>query len=199
MKNLILIISTLLIINNNYAQDSPARFWAKQCKFITTGSGKSLGLKLKFSIPCSWQETEGERPHVVKNFKYSLSTSASMIETITVKRTGSEISKDKLSRMYKQDKFKSVIAEIGTFISGRKLKIDGLECGEITFKTKRESPVATFYAYMIQYLLYYKDYTLIILYGVGAKTEDESKELFNKYKQLFQGLVTKTVIISQWE
>ncbi|XVJ67175.1 MAG: hypothetical protein HEQ40_13780 [Lacibacter sp.] len=196
MKYLFLII--VLISIKTYSQESPSTFWQNRCDFKTDGTGKSAGLKIKLSVPCSWKQADGDRPHVVKKFSYS-SGANSAISTLTITKMPATPSKAEVDEMFTQAGLKELGESLGTFISGRKLKIDGLDCGEVTFKMTREHPVGTIYLYSFQYYFIYKDKMVVLGYAVGSSTDEKAKTMFDSYKTLFRGLAGNTVFISKWE
>ena len=55
------LIGLLLFTQTVFSQETPATFWNNRCDFKTDGTGKSLGLKIKFSVPCAWKQADGER------------------------------------------------------------------------------------------------------------------------------------------
>jgi hypothetical protein len=198
MRNISLFL--LLSVSLNAAsQETPASFWNKRCEFNTDGTGKSAGLKIKLSYPCAWTQADGDRPHVVKKFSYNIGEGKSIIQSLTITKMPGEPSKKEIAEMFTQEGLKELASGTGTFVSGRKLKIDGIDCGEVIIKVKRESPVATVNMYFLQYYLIYKDKIINLTFVAGALTESEAKTLFTSYKTLFQGLATNTVIISKWE
>ena len=52
-------------------EDNPVQEYAKgfRQRFYTDGSGKSLGVVMNLQLPKSWQEQEGNRPHIVRKWK----------------------------------------------------------------------------------------------------------------------------------
>ncbi|MEO5991801.1 MAG: hypothetical protein ABIP68_09215 [Ferruginibacter sp.] len=198
MKNifLLLLLSMCLAVT---AQETPATFWKNRCEFKTDGTEKSAGLKIKLSYPCSWTQADGDRPHVVKKFSYSFGKGKSVIQTLMIKKIPPELSKKEIDEMLTQEGLKEIASAIGTFVSGRKSKIDGLDCGEVVINFRYESPVATVNVFIIQYYIPYKDKMINLSFAAGALTEIEAKELFSSYKTLFQGLASNTVILSRWE
>lgn len=182
-----------------FAQETAATFWNNRCEYKTDGTGKSLGLKIKLSFPCKWTQAEGDRPHVVQKFSYGFQEGKSIIQGFTITKMPAELSKKEIADMFTQSGLKELASATGTFVSGRKLKIDGIDCGEVIIKLKRESPIATIYLHFIQYYIVFKDKLINLSFAVGSKNEIETKKLFDDYKTLFQGLATNTVILSKWE
>src|SRR5687767_2862403 len=127
MKCLLIIV--LLCSKILFAQETPATFWNDRCDFKTDGTGKSIGLKIKLSVPCDWKQEDGERPHVVKKFSYNSGVNTA-ISTLTINRLPKTPSKAEINETFTQSGLKEITAELGSFISGRKLKVDGLDCGE---------------------------------------------------------------------
>lgn len=182
-----------------YSQETAATFWNNRCEFKTDGTGKSLGLKIKLSVPCVWTQADGERPHVVKKFSNSFGGGKSITANLTITKMPYEPSQKEISEMFTQQGLKELGNSLGTYISGRKLKIEGIDCGEIIYKIERQSPVAKVYIYAISYNIVYKDKFINLFYASGAGNNLDAKKLFDTYKFLFQGLATNTVILSKWE
>lgn len=185
-------------LNSKPIYTSASSFWENQCDFKTDGTGKSLGLKIRLYVPCTWNQSDGERPHIVKKFSYNAGVN-SAISTLTINKMPAIPSKTEIDELFTQKGLKELCEDNATFISGRKLKIDGQDCGEITFKMTRKATVGTIYLYSLQYYLFYKDKMIILGYSAGSTTDDKAKEMFDNYKTLFKGLAGKTVLLSKWE
>ena len=189
----------ILISINCYSQDRPSIFWQNRCEFKTDGSGKSEGLKIKFYYPCAWKSADTDRALIIKKFTYNIGKGKSLTQNVSIGSMPAPLSKVETKQMFTQEGLREIAGNNGTFISERKVKIDGIDCGEIIFKMKRESPIATAYMYFIQYYIVYEDKIVNLSYGTGALTEAEAKDLYTKYKSLFQALATNTMILSKWE
>lgn len=194
-----LVISFLFFSQSLFAQETPTTFWNNRCDFKTDGTGKSLGLKIKLSFPCSWKQADGERPHVVKKFSYGFPNGSMTIQTMTINKMDETPAKAEIDAMFSQAGLKELCKNIGTFISGRKLKIDGLDCGEITYKMTRDNPVGKLYLYGLQYYFVYQDKLIVLAFSVGSTTDETSNTMFESYKILFKGLASSTVFLSKWE
>ena len=194
-----LFITLVFFIQTVFAQETPATFWNNRCDFKTDGTGKSLGLKIKLSVPCVWTQADGERPHVVKKFSNSFGGGKSITANLTITKMPYEPSQKEVTEMFTQKGLKELGSSTGTYISGKKIKIEGIECAEIICKIERESPVAKIYIYTISYYIIYKDKIINLFYASGAANNLDAKKLFDTYKVLFQGLATNTIILSKWE
>mgnify|MGYP003488129010 FL=1 len=187
-----------LISSISYSQERLSDSWQNICDFKTDGSGKSLGLKIKLSIPCIWKQQDGDRPHVIKRFFHS-SDSNLLASILTIRQMPNKPSKEDVREMFTQSGLKELCKGLGEFISGRKVIIDGLDSGEIAFKVTREHPVGTLSFYTLQYYFVYEDKMIVLSYSVNSETDKRAKEAFEKFKTLFRGLAGKVVFISQWE
>jgi hypothetical protein len=199
MKASFFFLSFLIFCNITFGQNSPSDFLNDKCSYETDGTGKSMGLKIKLVHPCSWTQANGDRPHVVQKFSYSFGDGSSLNQSLTISKMPATPSKKEIAELFTQEGLKEMVKELGTFVSARKVKIDGMDCGEVTVKVKRESPAVTIYMYFIQYYLIYKDKMINVSFAAGGKTETEAKNLYTKYKLLLQTLATNTVLISKWE
>lgn len=196
MKHLLIV--GLLFAQILFAQETPATFWNDRCDFKTDGTGKSMGLKIKLSVPCAWKQADGERPHVVKKFSYSSGVN-SVVSTLTITKMPATPSKAEINEMFSHQGLKELSEGLGTYISGKKLKVDGLDCGEVAFKMTREHPVGTFYLYNMYYYFIYKDKIIVLGYAAGSTTDEKARAMFENYKTLFRGLAGSSVFISKWE
>jgi hypothetical protein len=192
-------IGFLFFTQSVFSQETPATFWDNRCDFKTDGSGKSMGLKIKISFPCLWKHVEGEHPHVVRRFSYGLKEAISLVQTLTIDRFPKEQSQVEKEYFFSEKGFKELAGKTGTYISGRKITIDGLDCSEITTKIKREHPLGTFYGYLLQYYIIYKDKLILIAFAINSKSDESSKSAFELYRPLFQGIAGTTIVLSKWE
>lgn len=181
-----------------FAQSRVEGFISSQCAYKTDGQGKSLGLKIKVSYPCEWKMAEGERPHVLQKFTYSGASGESASENFTINKLPSIISDKDLNDIFSQEGLREISAGSGTYVSGRKVQIDGIQCAEVITKTKKIAPAATVYLYTIQYYIFYKTYSVTITFMTGGTTEASAEKSYKNYKLLFQLLATNTVILSKW-
>jgi len=181
-----------------FAQETPTTFWQNQCDFKTDGTGKSMGLKIKLSVPCAWTQADGERPHVVKKVTYSLND-ATIVQTLLVTKLPDAPSKTELDNQLTQAGLKTLSKDLGTFISGKRVKVDAVDGGEVVVKATRDAPIGTFYSYLIFYDFFYKEKIITIIYAIGATSDEKAKSLFDSYKTLFRSLCTNTIFLNQWE
>jgi len=120
--------------------------------------------------------------------------SRQLFEMLALQNTKAEV-----DEMITQAGIKELWEGLGTFISGKKLKIDGLNCGEVSFKMTRKHSVGTFYLYSFQYYFVYKDKMIALGYAAGSTRDEKAKTMFENYEKLFRGLAGNTVFVSKWE
>jgi len=64
------IIETLLLYNPVYERNPVKEYLdGFAARFVSTGLGKAQGLRLSLKYPLSWQDSEGERPHIARKFQ----------------------------------------------------------------------------------------------------------------------------------
>lgn len=197
MKNLFLLF---VIVSTSFcfSQESPSALMNNLCKFETDGSGKSLGLKIKFVYPCSWKGIEGNRPHILRKFNYSIDGNT-VIQTISIRQIQDNIRQSDISKMLSVDGMKNSVEGLGTYLNSRKIKIDGIETGEVTFKVEQESAIGKMYMYSLMYMLVFDGKLISFTFSASSIDDLKAKQLFDKYEMLFYLLAGKTIVISQWE
>lgn len=112
-----------------FSQKTPITFLEDRCEFKTDGSGKSVGLKIMIKYPCSWSQADGDRPHVLKKFSYKLGSGKTLAQSLTIIQLATEPSKQEIAETFTLAGLKELVSTTGTFVSGRKVKIDGIDCG----------------------------------------------------------------------
>ncbi len=197
MKNLFLLF---VIVSTSFcfSQESPSALMNNLCKFETDGTGKSLGLKIKFVFPCLWEGMDGNRPHILKKFNYSIDGN-SIRQIITIRDIQGSMSQRDIALMLSSEGMRNSIEGLGTYLNSRKITIDGIETGEITYKAEQESAIGRFYMYCLYYIFIYDGKLISMTFFANSTTDLKAEELFNKYKLLFYLLAGKTIVISQWE
>ncbi|MEY5047616.1 MAG: hypothetical protein RLZZ175_975 [Bacteroidota bacterium] len=194
-----LLIPLLIFSLNCLSQETPSSLLENLCEYKTDGLGKSKGLKIKIKFPCNWKQADGDRPHVVKKFSYDLGDGSSLNQNIVINQFPYTPSNAEINDMLSSQGLKELVGKSGTFISGRKIKIDGIDCGEVKTQMVRETTVGTIYLYSIIYYLVYKDKLIVLTCGAGADNDSRAKEVFENYNIIFKSFANSLVILSKWE
>ena len=87
----------------------------------------------------------------------------------------------------------------GTFLTAKKITIDGLACAELSYILKSNSVAGELHIYVLQYSLFYKNKLIMISFAAGDLTLDGVKILLNKYQGVFKGIMNSFVLLNQWE
>jgi hypothetical protein len=149
-------------------------------------------------VPCAWTIQDGERPHIVKKFSYSFSNGATLIYTLLIKKLPVVFTKAQVAELLTDEELTKSGKETGTVVSVRKVKIDGIDCGEIITKQVRETPVSTLHLEAIFYQIFYKDNLIHLTFATSGINENDCNEAFNLYAPLFKGLAMSLVLLSKW-
>ena len=194
-----LLIPLLLCSFLCFSQETPSSFFENKCEYKTDGLGKSKGLKIKIKFPCRWKQADGDRPHVVKKFTYAFDDGSSLSQNILINQLGYTPSNTEIAEMLSSQGLKELVEKSDIFISSRKIKIDGIDCGEVIRQTIRETSIGTIYLYTISYFLVYKDKLLVLTCSAGAGNDTKAKELYDNYNIIFKSFANSLVILSKWE
>lgn len=197
MKKIIFIISIFFTALNCISQERPSDLIKNLCEYKSDGSGKSLGLKIKFIYPCLWTELDGNRPHILRKFNYTFDDGSSIIQTITIKNINNKFNENE--KMFTNSVMKEIARKMGEYISSRSVIIDGIEAGEVSFKTQQQAPVAYIYMYSLMYMFIYDNKLISVTFNTGSLIDSKAKVLFDEYQTLFKLLATKTIIFSKYK
>lgn len=191
MKNLLLPF-ILLIGFTSHAQNA-ASFAQKRCDFTTDGSATWGGLKVKIAVPCEWKEEKVEEG--TKNFGYD-EGDAALMEHISISTPKEPLTEEKMNSIITAEDFKRAHGKDNmTFLWGRRLKVDGVDCIELASKTKKKALIMTVSAYTVQYLFPYKDKQVAVSFACMGEDKAALKAL-NEYKALFLNLAMATKFLN---
>lgn len=199
MKNTIVTLLIGFSISNLcFSQDSPSDFWNNRCEFITDGLGKSKGVKVRLSIPCKWKMKDSNFPNTIKRFEYFLEQDeVSIVSNIVIMPPLDNLTEAAIKRNFTIENEKKSLDSNEVLLSIRKTKIDNLDVIEKITKRPLITPAITLETYSITYLFFYKKQPIHLYYGLATENNDRCKIYFEKYKLLFQGLASFTVILNK--
>ncbi len=180
----LLIALALLVSQTTFAQTN-----AKRCDYTTDGSAKAQGLKVKFQYGCEWKEEESKAP-ALKTYSLDLDDYG-IIQTITISKPETPLTQERIDKMMSEEGLKKM-PKGGTFLYGRKLKIDGVDCAEVAMLLKKNLLVAKVSMYMVRYTFPYKGNLVNIIFMVTGEKDAESRKLFNDYKAMFLSMASAT-------
>lgn len=168
--------------------------WAQEvlqsCEFKTNGTGASQGMKIKFVMPCKWEGTTAKAP-VVRTFS-SVIDSTLVLESIVIKKNKTRYTAATINKLLSIEELKKTTEENEQFVFGRRMKVDGVDCGEVATRMVKKSDVMNMHIYSVRYLFPVKDKLLIIGFAVSSANEAGARDIFNAYKFLFYQLASST-------
>jgi len=192
MKNLLLLF--VLFIGYTCHAQNAASFAQKRCDFTTDGSAAWSGIKVKIAVPCEWKE-EKAKEEGTKEYAYDAGDAA-VVEHISIGPQKQPLTEERMNSIITAEDFKKAHDKDGTsFLWGRKLKVDGVDCIELASKTKKKALMMTVSVYTVQYMFPYKDKQVSMSFGCMGEDKYALKAL-NDYKALFLNLVMATKFLN---
>lgn len=185
-----LCVLLLLLTHTAFAQTAEViALQNKLCTQKIDGSGKALGVKMSLSVPCAWEVDKEASGKTVKGFADE--DSDDMI-TETVKISAMKDPNKKIDDIINPTEAKKKLPKGINYISSRKLKVGGMDCGEILLSLSKNLLVQQMHMYLFNYYFIYEGKNIIISYTVGADNEKEARKMFEDNKGLFMKLVSGT-------
>jgi hypothetical protein len=168
-------------------------------KFISDGSGNSLGLKFSVKYPSAFQSIEPRHPHVVAN----LTNNTNCSYVVLVQKLASTPTDADKKMGCSSEVLKANIPKGSFYLTSQSgIKIDGEAACFVEYYLVRNinsgSETNVFYFYNRNYSIYYKDYLITITCGVYAKDKSSSIALFNSYKGFFALVMNNFILLSKW-
>lgn len=168
--------------------DNPAQEYTKgfRQRYHTDGTGKSLGVILNLQLPKSWQELEGNRPHIVRKWKSEAGTGMELIMLQVRGTEGVSVTRADVAEMMQSGEIEGLIPEGGALLDYGMVSVEGLPGYFMDFDVLMERAGMAVYQKMRQYSFFYHDRMISVQCSAGALESDyESAEArFERVKPL---------------
>ncbi len=183
-----------------FSQSIFAKYYQNRCEFQTDGSGNSLGMKIKLSVPCDWKAQDGDRPNTIKKFSVGLGDTSIGSIVMVIKKMEGSITKEDLKILTSRASLLEMYKEsCDTIISAKQTIIDGIHCGEVIYRLDTERASILLSLYTISYQFFYKDKSILINYSIGSTQRSNYEKHIKDFTLFARGLALNTVIINQWK
>ncbi len=163
---------------------------AKHCEFSTDGTGKSLGLKVKFQYPCGWENEKSKSS--VKVFQTKTEDELAVVEQIDIAIPKQPLTPERIAEMMTVDDMKKQASKGGKFLWGRRLKIDGKDCAEIATQETQSVMGIKLIIYIITYRIPYDGKLVSMSFAITGRDEAACTKYFNNNKAMMLSLASAT-------
>ena len=165
------------------------------------GTGKSKGLKFQFKYPSAWNEYEADRPNIAKKLGYRNGEIQAMVYVYKLNKYPSQNEK---KQILSEEGIKYLLSnpnyEYENVITSLNLKIDGEDATSLAYEMKIKRLDQTALHKSLSYLIVYKDYQVIISFGITTLDKDfDVQTTYLTYEPLFKLMASSFVIISKYE
>ncbi len=120
------------------------------CTYITNGSGKSIGMKLKMFYPCSWTQKDINDTRTVKNFSTPYKDGYLITSNLILIPTPQLLNKEQFEFSMSTPQLKKMMNGKGEVQAIQRLKFDNFDGAEILVKTVNDG----MYHYSVHYYMY---------------------------------------------
>ena len=173
-------------------------------KFVVDGQPEAKGARFSIEMPASWEWKEGTRPNIVQFFGGGLQNGLIPYAEIMVKNF-SDSKRGAFAEITKEDaanpqNLQGFIPAGMKYVRSGLTKLDGetVLWYETSQQTERAHNKITSHA--LYYLIPDNGRIIFITFGVGqAGHQTRSQTAFDKYRSLFQRIISSFVMTSKWE
>lgn len=162
----------------------------KRCEFSTDGTGKSLGLKVKFQYPCGWEERKPKTS--IKVLQIETEDEIALVEQIDITTPKQPLTPERIEEMMTVDDMKKQASKGGKFLWGRRLKIDGKDCAEVATQESQSVLGIQLIIYVITYRIPHNGKMVSMSFAFTGRDEAACKKYFNDNKALILSLASAT-------
>lgn len=189
-------------------------------KYFSTGNEiKSKGIKIKFELPATWIQKEGERPNIL--FK-AISKNGDGLTSLVInirdlrKELDGQISREEIDQLFSYEgnrKFadmaldeksvKEIFISSGIknlkFSEYKRVEIDGNPAAKVNIsgiKTRLEFEIPL---EMSNYLIVCKNFIVDVTFASSGNSQEEAKSEFNKNKLLFDLIMNTLIILNKYD
>lgn len=173
-------------------------------KFVVDGQPKAKGARFSIEMPASWEWKEGTRPNIVQFFGGGLQNGLIPYAEIMVKNF-SDSKRGAFAEITKEDaanpqNLQGFIPAGMKYVRSGLTKLDGetVLWYETSQQTERAHNRITSHA--LYYLIPDNGRIIFITFGVGQVGYHANSQIaFNKYRPLFQRIISSFILTSEWK
>ena len=177
--------------------DSAASFWQHQCELLTDGKGKSKGLIMSLSIPCSWKQKNRDMPKTIAWRSQHVTDTTSVSIVAMIDKSDITIPKQTVDNFLSQRGMREMLSKTQQFIKATRVTISGCPAAEIIYDEHQLLPGLDVFQYNISYFIFCKTWMITLTYSVGSAWVDKSQLYKERYTSLFRGLAASTLILNK--
>ena len=171
----------------------------KKTRFTTKGHSKSMGLTITLDYPASWQEKDGDRPHIVKKF-VPKAGGESETALLAITEIGEKVSDQDIREIATAEGAKGILPEGVKLHKASLTAIDGTPAAMLEYSKRSERAGVTVELY---YLAYYFSFgTKLIQFqgsvGMAPTTAEALEARMREFKPLYQQMAASIVIMEKW-
>ncbi|TYC63820.1 hypothetical protein FMN52_00930 [Marinobacter sp. BW6] len=178
--------------------DNPVQEYARgfRQRFHTDGSGKSLGVVMNLQLPQSWQEQEGNRPHIVRKWKSDAGTGMELIMLQVRGTEGVSITRADVAEMMQPGEIEGLVPYGGALQDYGMVSVEGLPGYFMDFDLLMERAGMAIYQKLRQYTFFYHDRMVAVQCSAGALERDHElvETQFGKIKPLCAQVFNSVVL-----
>lgn len=184
---------SLLAASFALAEETPSDEFKNQPRqtFSSRDNPKSNGFDLSIQYPKSWKAREGQRPHVltlIQSQKGDVNLTL-LVNPIPLPE-GQSLSDEDVSEMLSESTLKENVPKGGKFLYYNKTKMDNQPAAVFAWIAPQERAGVTVISYSQNYVVYYKNSLILLLFTTGVLPADDASEILQKKVKLYSPLFT---------
>ncbi|RYZ86206.1 MAG: hypothetical protein EOP04_14325 [Proteobacteria bacterium] len=155
---------------------------------------KLHGAIVNLSVPCDWKFKKPANEKVLAMFTDAGSDSGIVIGALNYSYADFKFNKEELDYLLSDEELRSTAKQSGTYISGKRVSVNGFPTGEILLKAQNSVLGIQMYSYKCYSYIYTGAGTAMVFFTVQSETEEHAKNMFYARLNLFRELTSRTQV-----
>lgn len=170
-------------------------------KYSSAGHPKALGLDIVFSVPLSWEQKEGERPHIVQKFVNKDEGGVDMIMLIIndlEMEEDYEPDEQELKEFFSKDNLKDMIPKDSRLIDCRRIVLDGIISGQTIYVTEGRRMDRLIVTKTISYSTYFKGKIIQLQCSSAPNVKRLLDKRFSQMQPVYYRVANSMIFMDKW-
>ena len=211
-ENFVIVIIIFLVSNTLFSettiQDDLKNYLnGNKIKYSTTGHPKSYGLTIQVEIPTSWNQKEGERPHIVQKFSSSSGSGKAKVSTIMILPVPSEFNElnneDIVNVLFNPELVEDTLPDSSQLLLAKPTEYDGESGILLYYVTQNSRTGVDFLSTIVLHKFLYKKHIISFSINYSILINSNTKEISQEESDAFVNLAIQMgnsiIILDKYE
>ena len=172
------------------AQDSTVKL---DCKYELMNAKVMQGMSISLKLPCNWHfdDSNPKALAVITGVSRRANVIVGVMDFVSASIA---LTDEEIDTLLSDEDLRAATRHSGTFISCRRMEINGYRTGEVLVKAKNQVKGVIIYSYKVYNYIYFSNGTILLSFSIFSRKEDKAKTEFFKRIELLRSIANQISI-----